>query len=75
MTKYEIIGECDSRYGHGRWTLTPESAKAATKLKMQTQAYLQMHVKMALKDNIWLFHRKVAQGHYELIAAPKQGSK
>ena len=34
-----------------------------------------MHVKMALKDNIWLFHRKVAQGHYELIAAPKQGSK
>ena len=38
---------------------------------MKTHAYLQMHVDMALHDEIWLFHKKIGPGHYELVVAPK----
>jgi hypothetical protein len=75
MTKYETIGECNSRYGYGRWTLTPESSKAAKKLGMRTHEFLQTHVDMALHDEIWLFHRKIATGHYELVVAEKHRRK
>jgi len=71
VTQYKTIGECNSRYGYGRWALTPEAAKAAADLGMRTHAYLQMHVDMALHDEIWLFHKKIGPGHYELVVAPK----
>lgn len=71
MTRYQTIASCNARYAHGRWSLAPEAAKAAKNLGMRGDDYLRMHTNMAFADEIWMFHKKIAKGEYELVVAPK----
>ena len=57
--------------GIGRFELTDDAKQVSRTMKQGKETFLNRHYDMAIRDEIWLFHRRLDKKTFEIVVAPR----